>query len=332
MPLISIIVPVYKAEAFLDRCVGSILRQSVADFELLLVNDGSPDRSGELCEELARRDPRIRVFHKENGGQATARNLAIDWVMENSDSRWLAFIDSDDWVHREYLRVLLDAAEQWDAKVATCDFICTETFLQDEPLDTVASVCVEAQTAITDYYHRCMSPCCKLYARELFRTLRFQEGKRYEDAFITHVPILEAGSIAILDLRLYYYYENPGSSTRKKWDVRNLDQIEAHETRVRYCREHGYHRAYARELEALVISCFTQASELMQLGKEDKACLIHLKQLRPRLLPLLRQARSHGLIPFTRQYLWIYEIAYPVKPVWVLRNLLESHLGLNFPK
>ena len=332
MPQISIIVPVYKAEAFLDRCVQSVLRQSFPDFELLLVNDGSPDRSGEMCEEYAKQDRRIRVFHKENGGQATARNLAIAWALENSDSRWFAFVDSDDWLHRDYLKVLTDAVRQWNVKVSVCGFRVVENVAEEEEPCHTTSVCLDAEDTLVQYYNECMAPWGKLYAKELFSELRFAQTRAYEDAFITHIPILKAGTVAVTEAKLYYYYENQDSTTRKKWTVRNLSQIRAHETRVNYCLEHGYRKAYRRELEAYVISCFTQATELSHAVKEDPSCRKYLTDLRPKLLPTLRLAKQHGLIPFNKEYLWIYDIAYPVKPVWVLRNFLEKTFGLDYPK
>ena len=98
-PKISVIVPVYKAEAYLHRCVDSILAQTFQDFEVLLIDDGSPDRSGEICDEYARKDRRVRVFHKENGGVSSARNLGIN----NANAEWICFVDSDDWVDMDYL-------------------------------------------------------------------------------------------------------------------------------------------------------------------------------------------------------------------------------------
>ena len=102
-PKISVIVPVYKAEAYLHRCVDSILAQTFQDFEVLLVNDGSPDKSGEICDEYARKDKRVRVFHKENGGVSSARNMGLD----NARGEWICFMDSDDYVKHDYLHNLL---------------------------------------------------------------------------------------------------------------------------------------------------------------------------------------------------------------------------------
>ena len=104
MPLVSIIVPVYKAEKWLHRCVDSILAQTMTDFELLLIDDGSPDKSGEICDEYAAKDNRVRVFHKENGGVSSARNLGLD----NATGEWISFIDADDWVETEYLAGLTE--------------------------------------------------------------------------------------------------------------------------------------------------------------------------------------------------------------------------------
>ena len=101
---------------------------------------------------------------------------------------------------------------------------------------------------------------------------------------------------------LYYYYENPVSSTRKKWTVHNLDQIEAHEARVKYCEEKGLYKAFCRELEELVISYYTQAVELTAYVKEDPSCRTHLQALKPTLRPVLRRAKQHGLIPFNRTF------------------------------
>ena len=99
MPKVSVIVPVYKAEKYLHRCVDSILSQTFTDWELLLIDDGSPDRSGEICDEYAKKDTRIRVFHKENGGVSSARNMGLDIAK----GKWIVFVDSDDWCEPDYL-------------------------------------------------------------------------------------------------------------------------------------------------------------------------------------------------------------------------------------
>ena len=112
MSNISVIVPVYKVERYIRRCVDSILTQTYPDFEVVLVDDGSPDGCGRICDFYAQNDGRVHVIHQKNGGLSAARNAGIDWVTANSDSRWIAFVDCDDWVHDEFLRKLYSAAEQ----------------------------------------------------------------------------------------------------------------------------------------------------------------------------------------------------------------------------
>ena len=106
MPKISVIVPVYKVEKYLRRCIDSILNQTFNDFDLILVDDGSPDSCGDICEKYEKTDNRITVIHRENGGLSAARNSGIKWALKNSDSEWITFVDSDDWLHPDYLKIL----------------------------------------------------------------------------------------------------------------------------------------------------------------------------------------------------------------------------------
>ena len=122
MAVISVIVPVYKVERYLKRCVDSILDQTFRDFELILVDDGSPDQCGEICEKYAKKDKRIIVLHRENGGLSAARNTGLDWIFANSNSIYVTFIDSDDWVHPQYLEILLSVIESNKVAVSVGQF------------------------------------------------------------------------------------------------------------------------------------------------------------------------------------------------------------------
>ena len=117
MPKISVIVPVYNTEKYLNRCIDSILAQTFTDFELLLIDDGSTDCSGKICDEYAAKDSRVRVFHKENGGVSSARNMGLD----NAQGEWITFVDSDDWVHEDFLKKRLALALNDNADIAYCD-------------------------------------------------------------------------------------------------------------------------------------------------------------------------------------------------------------------
>lgn len=142
MPEISVIMPVYKVEKYLKRAVDSVLNQTFGDFELILVDDGSPDRCGEICDEYARKDNRIRVIHEENGGPGKARNAGLDYVYSKNDGKFLSFIDSDDWVHPRYLELLIKAAKDNKRKMAFTYFeVCEkETPFADLAEETKAKI------------------------------------------------------------------------------------------------------------------------------------------------------------------------------------------------
>ena len=187
MPSISVIVPVYKVEQFLHRCVSSILAQSFTDYELILVDDGSPDACGSLCDAYAAQYGHIHVIHQKNGGLSAARNSGIDWAFANSESQWLAFIDSDDWVHPEYLEYLYRAAKETDSKISVCGFYRTG----GETGERVNLFSCEALSA-DDYYcneelHEGLTATAwnKLYHKSLFEILRYPVGKLHEDEFTT---------------------------------------------------------------------------------------------------------------------------------------------------
>ena len=153
MPTISIIVPVYKVENYIHRCVDSILGQTYADFELILVDDGSPDNCGAICDDYAAKDSRVVVIHQENGGLSAARNAGIDWVLANSNSQWLTFIDSDDWVNKTYLESLLEVADEEDSLISVCNFL---TASKENGADQVGST-GSRKIKVPDFYNEYFS-------------------------------------------------------------------------------------------------------------------------------------------------------------------------------
>ena len=324
MPVISVIVPVYKVEPYIHRCIDSLLRQSYTDFELILVDDGSPDNCGAICDEYARKDSRIHVIHQKNGGLSAARNAGIDWAFANSDSKWLAFIDSDDWVHREYLDILFRLAMQFDAGISVCGLLHTERMVDDLDVSRGGFHCMDAQTAYLNHYGMCMTACCKLYQKELFKDIRFPVGKLHEDGYITHIPLFRAEKVAVCNEALYYYYSNPGSITRVKWDARRLQEIEAHEMRVGWLKEHGYEAAYRWEVEVTINTTYEHTEILAKLCREDRAYGVHLRNLRKTLYNKLKEAQKINVCPLTRERLWMYLMAYPAFPVWKFGQYLRK--------
>lgn len=212
--LISVIIPVYNVEDYLRRCVDSILAQSYRNLEILLVDDGSPDGSGAICDDYAARDPRVRVIHKENGGLSSARNIAID----QAKGEYLTFVDSDDWLEPDACRLLADGLERYDAGIA-----CVGNWDVDSQTgEKTLGVCPEREECITGEemagriftWDGCDSAACdKMYRRELFRGYRYPEGMVCEDIPVTYRLALDAGKVVLLDKPVYNYFHHPGSIT-----------------------------------------------------------------------------------------------------------------------
>lgn len=310
MPNISVIVPVYKVEPFLKRCVQSILEQTYQDFEVILVDDGSPDRCGELCEEYAQKDARVRVLHQENGGLSAARNTGIDWAFANSDSRWLAFVDSDDWVHPAFLQTLYDTAEQTLCKISACGLYRTGGE-EIPPQTDFSATCLNADDYYCGQMHDGLTAVAwnKLYHKSLFKSLRYPIGKLHEDEFTTYRAIYAAGKIGVTPARLYAYYQNPEGIMRSQWNPRRMHMLEAFEQQIAFARETGNARLLHKTAEQYIYSTYEQLSQ---------AQIVYRKELRRKLRAALKLGRECGCFPLERSRFWAYEKAYPVKPLWWL--------------
>ena len=236
MPRISIIIPVYNVENYLQRCLDSVLSQTVQDFELILVDDGSSDRSGLICDEYAEKDGRIRVFHQVNKGQAAARNFALDWTFSNSNSEYLAFVDSDDWIHVQFLEFLLAGIARYNVGICQCGFKRTNG-TANESVVAQDYRCVSPDEEYINYY----SPffVVKLYKRDVWKSFRFPEGQIYEDLAIWYKVLFSQERIAVTDAVLYYYFNNPNSTVRREWKPARIARINAWDDQVEFFSQRG---------------------------------------------------------------------------------------------
>lgn len=316
MPEISVIVPVYKVEQFLHRCVDSILRQSFYDFELILVDDGSPDNCGAICDEYAEADNRIHVIHQENGGLSAARNTGIDYVMKTSDSHWIAFVDSDDWVHPDYLKILYNTAKQTSCKLSACGFFKTEGEPFPEVLDTAAQ-CLSADDYYCGQSHDGVTAVAwnKLYHRSLFKKLRYPIGKLHEDEFTTYQAVYEAGRIGVTSAQLYAYYQNPEGIMRSQWNPRRMHVLEAFEEQIAFAKAQGNDRFLRKIAEQYLYSVYEHLKQ---------AQVVYRKELRRKLRKAIRQYRECNGFPEKSSISWAYEAAYPCKPFWWLLSKLQK--------
>lgn len=228
MPQISVVVPVYKVEKYLARCIDSILDQTYKDFELILVDDGSPDKCGEMCDEFARKDNRIKVIHKKNGGLSDARNVGI----ENAIGRYIAFVDSDDFIHSEMLSVLYENIIETSSEISICSF--QMVYSESECLTEYQNKKIKLNNM--DALHKLYGPDSvkfivtwnKLYLKELFDDIKFPVGRLHEDEFTTYKLIYKSDSVVYSDAQLYFYFQREDSITGSKTIKNYVDTIDAY--------------------------------------------------------------------------------------------------------
>jgi glycosyltransferase involved in cell wall biosynthesis len=205
-PLISIIVPCYKVEKYLDRCVESITRQTYSNLEIILVDDGSPDRTGNMCDDWSKKDSRIVVIHKENGGLSDARNVAIDIAK----GTYLTFVDSDDYVTHNYVEVLYQAVFESGADVSVASYKSFKEGDIPDYIEEETNLCLfEPVRAVEIMFYQNTfetSAWAKLYHRSLFANgLRYSKGWLYEDLALTYLLLLNANRVVFIDKVIYFY-------------------------------------------------------------------------------------------------------------------------------
>lgn len=239
---ISVIVPIYGAEAYLPACAESLLGQTFADFELILVDDGSTDNCPKLCDELAARDSRVRVIHQTNQGLSAARNAGI----EIARGAWLSFVDADDFVAPNFLEVLHGAATRAGADCAVCGLCLTdETGKVIEPSypTEVESGVRTGLSVLETIRDKSNMPYVvawnKLYRRAVFETLRYPVGRRNEDVFVFAELFDTAKTVACIGDKLYFYRQSAQSIMRSTVTLRNLDEMWGYEACFRYFAAHG---------------------------------------------------------------------------------------------
>ena len=238
MPEISVIVPVYNVERYLTRCIDSILAQTYQNFELILVDDGSTDGSGTLCDSYMKKDSRIKVIHKKNGGLSDARNSGID----AAEGEFLSFIDSDDWVRPDFLNILHGNAVQYGADVSVVNLHKEYDDGRIEKLNRVSEELLSREEALQNLYRIGIYinvACNKLYKSALFSDIRYPVGKLHEDGFTTYKLLYKANRVYYSDADLYCYYQRSGSIMNQPFTERRLDEYEVYKERAEFFqREH----------------------------------------------------------------------------------------------
>lgn len=292
MKKISVVVPVYKVEGYLERCVLSLCRQTYSALEIILVDDGSPDRSGEICDELALQDSRIRVIHKKNGGLSDARNVGI----EASTGDYIAFLDSDDWFDPNMLEILYRLCEDHAAGIAECsyrsiyhDVILTETDCSGAVMEFTPAQAIESNLN----WEYCKPVAWnKLYRRDVVGNIRYPVGKLHEDEFTTHLFYLASPKIMYVDVALVNYERRNLGSITASFKPKNLDACEAFREKVHLV----WSRPDLQSIEKRMcdLYCYVVLSRIKQCEESYPDC----QELRDTICNIYRdfdELKNHGI-------------------------------------
>lgn len=233
-PLISIIIPVYKVERYIHKCIDSVLNQSYHNIEIILVDDGSPDKCPEICDQYAINDCRVKVIHLANSGQSAARNIALDIIKGN----YVCFIDSDDYVSEDFIYKLYRRIIEDNSDIVMCDYFSVDLYGNElEKKDFTENKTIYEdefwQMELTHYYMHCVALWNKMFKRNLWSSLRLKVGKYAEDNFAMIHYIPAAKRISVLNEKLYFYIQRKDSAVHN-YSIKNLDRVEADFERCEY--------------------------------------------------------------------------------------------------
>jgi glycosyltransferase involved in cell wall biosynthesis len=239
---ISIIVPVFNLEHLLPKCIDSILDQSFKDFELILVNDGSTDKSDEICDQYANKDQRIKVIHKQNGGVSSARNAGL----EAAKGKYIGFVDSDDYINKHMYEILYNKAIKYSSDIVICGY--EEVYEgQYHTTDKLESNNVNKHFNNVDalkqmylnklLYITFVVPWNKLYKRSLFQDVKYKVRNIYDDETVIHKVLYNSTKITYTDSRLYYYTQRDGSQMNSSFHIKRFDKVYALKDREVFFRK-----------------------------------------------------------------------------------------------
>lgn len=252
-PLITVIIPIYNVEPYLQKCIDSICMQTYSRLEIILVDDGSSDNCGKICDKNSEVDSRIVVIHKENGGLSSARNAGLDIAK----GEYIAFVDSDDTIHPQFIEILLNLSFQYDSDISQCDFLRVSENSLNLSLNSQQKICIyNNKQAI---YELCCTKNAvkyavawnKLYKRELFAHIRYPNGRIHEDEFTTYLLLWKANKIVVINQYLYYYLQRKTSIMGKPFSIKRLDVLDAYKERLIFLKRNKLKQEYLSTLQTM---------------------------------------------------------------------------------
>lgn len=264
-PLISVIVPIYNVESYLNRCVESIVNQTYQNLEIILVDDGSPDDCPQMCENWACKDNRIKVIHKENGGLSDARNAG----MKIATGEYISFVDSDDWIDRKTFSLVMEKIIATKAQIGAFNIISVDSnsFTPDlsdeyELLNSEQAI----ENTIDDTGVKTVA-WNKVYHKNVLQGLTFPKGKLHEDEFFTFHALDKAEKIVYLHRQCYYYFQRP-TSIMGQYNVKHLDILDGVKERMEFVKDR-YPRLYLKAKLSFSMCCLFQYETLCKHKEVD---------------------------------------------------------------
>lgn len=275
-PLISVIVPIYNVEKYLARCVDSIVNQTYKNLEIILIDDGSPDRCPQMCDDYAEKDSRIKVVHKKNGGLSDARNAG----MAVATGEYISFIDSDDYVSDDFFECLLDVMNKENSDIVECSVVkFYEDNRFDEFSDDLSVKTYDTQDAMSaliaeNPFHQHVWN--KLYKTELVKDIPYAVGKLNEDEFWTYQVFGRANKVSKLNKTMYYYFQRNSSIMGVGYNIRRLDALEGKANRQKYIENNFPDLSMQAKIDLYGSCMFAYQSVLKFMSGADKKKALEL--------------------------------------------------------
>lgn len=287
--LISVIVPVYKVENYIGKCIESLINQTYTNLEIILVDDGSPDKSADICKEYAKKDKRIMLVHKENGGLSDARNFGL----EKAHGELIGFVDSDDYINENMYEILANTMEQTGADIVISNL---EEVYEDNPPKTVVNINdnqkirilnnIEAQSVYYDESNIRIAFTVawnKLYKREVLSDIRYPKGYIHEDEFTTFKYLYNAKNIAFIDVPLYYYLRRDTGIMGSGFNEKKFHLLKAYEERIQYYANNQEWELWKKGMKHYIhmtvqVNKWMQEAKASEHGKIELSRQFYLKQ------------------------------------------------------
>lgn len=299
MVKISIIVPVYNVEKYFKNCIESILNQTFKDFELILVNDGSTDSSGNICDEYAKKDNRIKVIHQGNKGQASARNRGLDIAR----GKYIGFVDSDDTIHPRMYEILYKSIKDSESKIVISNYkdVYNQDNLEYDDIKDIKINKINNLDTIKRLYDSevwilLVVPWNKLYSREIFDGIRYPEDRVHEDEAIIHRLLYKSNKLIYIDSKLYNYLHREGSTmSNNNLLKKKIDWILALSDRIKFFNQVGLYDMYNTTSTVYIDTFFSTYNTIIESNNYDKLLLNKLRNDFISNIMLLLKLKGQGI-------------------------------------